>query len=304
MPDIVTRCPTCNIAFRAEPSQLSAATGFVRCGTCLKVFDAREHEEKIISDEINIDYLPYVLDGLEDLDDVTSQLEQQLNNTLNEKLEQEISHEIIDSALANNAENHSKFADMLDDLLDNSVSDQIKIPNPFSDDEVASKPVEQRTVRQHITMASAILLGSFVALIVWAYFNSESLSAKTNYRPALTVLCHYTQCPIAEYSDQNRIQISDFTVSTNPQQPNLINIKLSMINQATISQRFPDLNIVFSNQSRQPTTKRTITPKEYLQSPINSEPFIETNEKLHISMQVPNPGNGATNASVQISNRH
>ena len=303
MPDIVTRCPACNIAFRAEPSQLSAATGLVRCGTCLKVFDAKEHQEKIIPDEINIDYLPYVLDGLEDLNDVTNHLEQQLNNTLSEKLEQEISHEIIDSALANNAENHSKFADMLDDILDNSVSDQIKIPNPFSDDEVADKPIEQTTVRQKITMASALLLGSFVALIVWAYFNSESLSAKTNYRPALTVLCHYTQCPIAEYSDHNRIQISDFTVSTDPQQPNLINITLLMVNQAT-SQRFPDLDIVFSNQSRQPMTKRTITPEEYLQSPLNSESFIKTNEKLHISIQVPNPGNAATNASIQISNPH
>ena len=301
MPDIVTRCPACNIAFRAEPSQLSAATGLVRCGTCLKVFDAKEHQEKIIPDEINIDYLPYVLDGLEDLNDVTNHLEQQLNNTLSEKLEQEISHEIIDSALANNAENHSKFADMLDDLLDNSVSDQIKIPNPFSDDEAATKPIEQTTVRQKITMAGVLLLGSFVALIVWAYFNSESLSAKTNYRPALTVLCHYTQCPIAEYSDHNRIQISDFTVSTDPQQPNLINITLLMVNQAT-SQRFPDLDIVFSNQNQQPITKRTITPKEYLQSPSDSESLIKTNEKIHISIQAPNPGNAATNASVQISN--
>lgn len=302
MPDIVTRCPACNIAFRAEPSQLSAATGLVRCGTCLKVFDAREHEDKIIADEINIDYLPYVLDGLEDLDDVTSQLEQQLNNTLTEKLEQEISHEIIDSALANNAENHSKFADMLDDLLDNSVSDQIKIPNPFSDEEAVAKPIEKGTTRQQITMASALLLGSFVAVIVWAYLNSESLSTKTNYRPALTVLCHYTQCPIAENSDHNLIQISDFTVSTDPQQSNLINIKLFMVNQTFNSQRFPDLDIVFSNQSRQPITKRTITPKEYLQNPLDSESFIEANEKLHISIQVPNPGNAATNASVRISN--
>jgi predicted Zn finger-like uncharacterized protein len=302
MPDIVTRCPACNIAFRAEPSQLSAATGLVRCGTCLKVFDAKEHQEKIIPDEINIDYLPYVLDGLEDLNDVTNHLEQQLNNTLSEKLEQEISHEIIDSALANNAENHSKFADMLDDLLDNSVSDQIKIPNPFSDDEAATKPIEQTTVRQKITMAGVLLLGSFVALIVWAYFNSESLSAKTIYRPALTVLCRYTQCPIAEYSEHNRIHISDFSVSTDQQQPNHINIKLLMVNQTASSQRFPGLDIVFSNQNQQPITKRTITPKEYLQSPLDSESLIKTNEKIHISIQVPNPGNAATNASVQISN--
>lgn len=304
MPDIVTRCPACNIAFRAEPSQLSAATGLVRCGTCLKVFDAREHEEKIIADEINIDYLPYVLDGLEDLDDVTSQLEQQLNNTLNEKLEQEISHEIIDSALANDAENHSKFADMLDDLLDNSVSDQIEIPNPFREDEATAKPIEQRTVRQFIAMASVLLLGSFVALIVWAHFNSESLSAKANYRPALTILCRYTQCPIAEYFDHHRIHISDFSASTDQQQPNHINIKLLMVNRTANSQRFPDLTFVFSSQNQEPITKRTITPKEYLQSPLDSESLIKTNEKIRINIQLASPSSAATNASVHVSNRH
>jgi phage FluMu protein gp41 len=75
-----------------------------------------------------------------------------------------------------------------------------------------------------------------------------------------------------------------------------------MVNQTANSQRFPGLDIVFSNQNQQPITKRTITPKEYLQSPLDSESLIKTNEKIHISIQVPNPGNAATNASVQISN--
>jgi len=36
---LVTRCPSCGTAFRAQPSQLSARSGRVRCGKCSSVFD-------------------------------------------------------------------------------------------------------------------------------------------------------------------------------------------------------------------------------------------------------------------------
>lgn len=38
-----TRCPHCRTAFRVTAEQLVAARGAVRCGSCLKVFNAREH---------------------------------------------------------------------------------------------------------------------------------------------------------------------------------------------------------------------------------------------------------------------
>lgn len=42
---IVTRCPTCETAFRVTPEQLEAANGMVRCGNCIGVFNAPEHQE-------------------------------------------------------------------------------------------------------------------------------------------------------------------------------------------------------------------------------------------------------------------
>ena len=37
---MITRCPTCNTAFRVTEAQLSARGGQVRCGACTHVFDA------------------------------------------------------------------------------------------------------------------------------------------------------------------------------------------------------------------------------------------------------------------------
>jgi predicted Zn finger-like uncharacterized protein len=40
---LVTRCPACATAFRAQPGQLQARNGMVRCGKCATVFDGVAH---------------------------------------------------------------------------------------------------------------------------------------------------------------------------------------------------------------------------------------------------------------------
>ncbi len=44
--DIVTRCPQCNTAFRVTLNQLAVADGQVRCGSCLAVFKAMDHNAR------------------------------------------------------------------------------------------------------------------------------------------------------------------------------------------------------------------------------------------------------------------
>lgn len=44
MSEFVTRCPTCETAFRVTPEQLEIANGMVRCGKCIGVFNALEHQ--------------------------------------------------------------------------------------------------------------------------------------------------------------------------------------------------------------------------------------------------------------------
>lgn len=46
MADKITRCPKCATAFRISNAVLSSAKGLVRCGSCLTVFNAREHLEQ------------------------------------------------------------------------------------------------------------------------------------------------------------------------------------------------------------------------------------------------------------------
>ncbi len=43
MTDNITRCPKCDTSFRISDTHLNTAKGSVRCGSCLTVFNARDH---------------------------------------------------------------------------------------------------------------------------------------------------------------------------------------------------------------------------------------------------------------------
>jgi predicted Zn finger-like uncharacterized protein len=49
----ITQCPRCGTSFRVTDAHLAVAAGAVRCGSCLHIFNAREHwvEEKSAEDE-------------------------------------------------------------------------------------------------------------------------------------------------------------------------------------------------------------------------------------------------------------
>ena len=43
MTDTITRCPKCSTSFRITEAHLKSAKGAVRCGSCLNIFNARDH---------------------------------------------------------------------------------------------------------------------------------------------------------------------------------------------------------------------------------------------------------------------
>lgn len=53
MADMITRCPQCGTAFRITPAHLKSARGSVRCGSCLHVFNAKDHLDTTLPAHVN-----------------------------------------------------------------------------------------------------------------------------------------------------------------------------------------------------------------------------------------------------------
>jgi predicted Zn finger-like uncharacterized protein len=299
MSDIVTRCPECQIAFRAEPSQLSAAGGLVRCGTCLAVFNAEKYIEQPDSESLNVEYLPYVLDKFDDLGGATDQLEEELNNVLNERLDQEIDHEIMDAELVSSAENHGKFADILDQILEDSVTDQTDIPNPFAIDEVLTDPAPVST-RSRLPTVAALLVALSLLAAAFVYVNSARLSLNPQYRSALQTLCQYAQCAIAEYRDLSEIEVTQFTVLSDPQLLGSIRMQLLIVNRAAFSQRLPGLKILFTDLEQLPVAQQIIPAAEYQLHLQTQGKLMKPGQRSKIEMQLADPGATAINYAIEL----
>ena len=47
-----TRCPSCSTLFKVVADQLRISDGWVRCGHCKQVFDASQHLQKVVIDQL------------------------------------------------------------------------------------------------------------------------------------------------------------------------------------------------------------------------------------------------------------
>lgn len=281
MPDIITRCPDCNIAFRAEPTQLTAARGLVRCGACLTVFNANENLQQPGPDTGNIDYMPYVLDSFGDLPTIANN---EIGDEVSIGLEQQIGVEIESISLDDEQPKLGGITE-LDELLLGSEGP------PTGKSKIAS-------------FSSAIAILGVAALLLATqavYFNSASLSLNPEYRRAVQKFCAYTACPISEYRDLGGISLSQFIVQDHPQYFGALSIDLLLNNQAGYEQRFPGLIIRFNDLDDSPVAQRLFTPVEYLQGRFANGTIMPRNREIHVHLELVNPGNNAISYTLELT---
>ncbi len=318
MTDIITRCPECKIAFRAQPSQLTAAAGLVRCGACLVVFTAEDYQEQPDSNDINVDYLPYVLDGIADLNGATDYLERELDAVLGDSTEAEIL-----------AEHNTKFAELLDEMLEKSapIDERLFVNQPLEEFEfddlvieeeqqlhenkisdlahreiLDTEPPKNSPARAKLfPMLSAGLVGLALLALQLIYFNSEQLSQTPKYRPLIQQFCLYTKCTIGEYRDLKKIKVTQFVVRTDPNQLDTISMDILLVNKADIIQRFPKLKVSFTDLNDSLVARRTFSPLEYLQDQLGSHPLMPSQREVRINLKIVDPGLAATGYLIQLA---
>jgi predicted Zn finger-like uncharacterized protein len=263
MSDIVTRCPDCKIAFRAWPSQLSAAGGLVRCGTCLMVFKA------------------------DDFSDLPEDAEYEIEGELNRALEQQIGDELESLTIDGNPPKLSeKSQAML--LHDELIS-------PYSEPLGKTKAVSFLSATVILTLGALLLAAQVI------HFNSASLSLNPEYRRMVQKFCFYTDCPISEYRNLDGIEISQFIVQGHPEHYGALSIHLLLNNHAGFEQRFPNLVIRFVDLNDAPVAERLFTPSEYLQDRLANATIMPRNKSIQIHLEVVDPGANATSYAIELT---
>jgi predicted Zn finger-like uncharacterized protein len=254
----ITICPACGTAFRLSGEQLQARQGFVRCGQCSKVFDARaslidasSEEERIASEpltELSIEPVP--ADRAVDARPVTQETKH---------ASPPLSPAITKIEVASDAESSE--------------------PLPFG-------PTQQRARRVAALwwgLASALLLAILAAQISY-FYRADLVVQLPATKPGLERLCAWLRCTIPAPRHVRLLSIESSELQFEKRIAGLLTLNAMLRNRATYAQAFPALELTLTDTEDRPIARRVLVPQEYL-GPSQETTFAANSERL-LSLQI------------------
>lgn len=146
-------------------------------------------------------------------------------------------------------------------------------------------------------------LGIVVLILQIAWLQFDSLSRQEPYRAWYTTLCPIFGCTVPDLAAPQLIRTSNLVVRSHPTAANALMIDTILRNTAPYQQPFPDLVLTFSNLQGKTIASRRFTPAEYLGGEMAGKSNeMPSNQPIHLSLEIADPGPDAVNYSVFIPN--
>lgn len=283
----LTRCPACATVFRIGSSQLEARQGFVRCGQCAKVFDARAAltEEQREPDE-----------------DETLHIELDLGPPSTPPaapappVQQAASSRAVPVAAADAP---APRADEAPVAAEPGAAEPVEYslaeaepPSPAGYD---FGPQARRRSR-----AAAALwgVGSLVLLTALAgqaahHFRSELAFAVPAARPFLEAACKRIGCQVLPPRHSTLLSIESSELQVDTAVPGLLTLNATLRNRATYAQAHPSIELTLTDADDRPLIRRVLAPADYLGDRLAREPLFpaasEHPVRLHIDATAVKP---------------
>ena len=324
MSPLVTACPGCGTAFRVGQVQLEAADGLVRCGACNAVFDARTHEVGTVSAasdptsrSIDEDYITGLFRGEppEEADQAATRPETAPDaaavsaETSGPSPLPPAQAPTADNHIAPGAEARAATDTALTGAEASAATDTAVAGTPhLQNAELPRIPVElprERSVdpgvrRRLLAWVSGLLAASLLIALQQLWLGRERHAQNPELRPRYERLCAALGCELPPFRDIRRIRSEGLLVRPDPARPGILLIDASLVNRAAFAQAFPGIRIDFSDIQGTPVTSRVFAPKAYLLAAALREGKMLPGEVLKIHIEMPDPGEHATNYELRL----
>lgn len=311
---LITRCPYCETSFRVTEAHLQAANGAVRCGACLLVFPAREHmvdpnsgDQDTVVDEnlpasMQADFEPGV-DSVEpgDLshsDDADGYREP-------DKDDEAEAWEITgnDEAVAE----FEKWSSVEEDENDGEERDPYDLDPGFteaidvqSDPDDIIGPSEEPRKRGTVWWFSGALVLLLMLGVQFAWLQRTTLAQDVRYRPWYVTFCTYLGCKVPDYDEISALGTTSVTVRRHESVDEALVFDALLRNDARFKQRFPPLDLKFTDVKNETVAARRLRPQEYLGGEMAGLKYIPARTEVRISLEVVDPGRNALGYSLTV----
>lgn len=210
-----------------------------------------------------------------------------------------------------------------DETLSQSVSehgagnDRDEIAFPLNDDFMAGEPisininVEPEPVElDHSTSSvfplkqvlwtafSLLLMMSLVMQFGW--FNRNELSQRLELREVYLQACEHMNCQLTDFVDGDALAISDLVVRTHPTIDRSLIVDAILRNTAPYEQKFPRLELQFSDINGRAMAAREFSPSEYLGGELTGRGYIPAATEVRLSLEIVDPGSKAVGHALSV----
>ncbi|MEE8058592.1 MAG: DUF3426 domain-containing protein [Pseudomonadales bacterium] len=151
----------------------------------------------------------------------------------------------------------------------------------------------QRTWIASIAAVTLLLAGQYIA------FNFDHLSRHDSYRPLLATTCSVLGCQLPGLYNINLIHPTNLIVRSHRSTKQALVVDAIITNRASFKQRFPMMELQFTDLSGKVIAGRRFSPEEYLGGELAGIQMMPIAQPIHISLEIVDPGKQAV--SYQLS---
>ncbi|MGV8838253.1 DUF3426 domain-containing protein, partial [Cellvibrio sp.] len=144
------------------------------------------------------------------------------------------------------------------------------------------------------------ILGLLALAVQVGWFKFDYFSRVEPYRTGYLFLCPYLGCQVPTLVDTSRIIASNLVVREHPDTQGALAVDVMLINGAPFEQPFPDLVLVFTDIDDNQVASRRFIPKDYLGGELVGRELMPQNQKIHITLDLVDPGAEAVNYHISI----
>jgi len=314
--DQITRCPFCTTSFRVTLEQLHTASGTVRCGACLKIFQA---ENSIGQETVESDgYLMPESAEVFNQDPTSEETSLAVSNDkeivpLHDESSYWLDWEfyVIGSLTPGMGD-----PDLLEQFLDPENLEWVKKAEVESEAEVTINelvarlnlerdPVELvgeyvEKIRQHPIWAILSLLLIASGFLQYVWYNRDIYVQDDEYRPMYLAFCNRVGCGLPDYSNFSAISTSNLVLRSHPEFEDALVVDAIIRNSGNYRQKFPLLELEFRDIEDSLVAIRIFSSRDYLAGEFRGLQYIPSNTEVRFSLELVHPGDQAVGFSLVI----
>lgn len=193
-----------------------------------------------------------------------------------------------------------EFDELFDGQGEKLVRERRNLLSGIQPEPVEFSSYQGRNWRKLLLWGGLSLVGLLVLIAQIAWFQFDALSRHQPYRSLYTAICPLLNCQVPSLAAPDLIRTSNLVVRSHPDAEGALVVDTILLNTASFQQPFPALTLTFSNRHGETVASRRFQPTEYLAGELAGRRLMPSNQPIHLTLEIVDPGPEAVSYSAYI----